>query len=116
MTPFCLPCSKEFKNKGKTEAMELLGKSVANIQALQALYSELFHYSKLSDASTDFKASATSSRNEVVSKAVEATLDQVEAVAQMARSLEYFIILHIPKIEDGGNFGVGKFSIVWRFL
>jgi hypothetical protein len=71
------------------------------------LYEELFPYPKLSDASSDFKSSATSASNETVVKAVNGTLDQVEAVSQMARTLEYFIALHIPKIEDGGNFGVG---------
>lgn len=87
--------------------MAILTNGVTNIQSLQKLYEELFPYSKLSDASADFKSSATSASNEKVATAVMSTLDQVEAVSQMARTLEYFIVLHIPKIEDGGNFGVG---------
>ncbi|KAL3903127.1 MAG: hypothetical protein SGARI_005518, partial [Bacillariaceae sp.] len=71
------------------------------------MYGDLFPYTKLSDASADFLASASSGNNAKVSKAVVATLDQVEAVGQMAQTLESFILLRVPMIEDGGNFGVG---------
>jgi hypothetical protein len=98
---------KNFKSKGKDEAMAILADGVTNIQNLQKLYEELFPYTKLSDATADFKSTSTSASNEKVARAVSSTLDQVEAVSQMARTLEYFIVLHIPKIADGGNFGVG---------
>ena len=99
--------SQDFKEKSKTEALALLNQSVANVQALQSLHDELFPYAKLSEASADFIKSASSGTNVTVSKAVVGTLDQVEATAQMSKTLEYFITLHIPMIEDGGNFGVG---------
>lgn len=87
--------------------MSLVEKSVSDIQALQALYAQLFPYAKLSDAQADFKSSAASASNAKVSQTVDSTLDQLETASQTARTLEYFIMLHIPKIEDGGNFGVG---------
>ncbi|KAG7344059.1 proteasome activator pa28 beta subunit [Nitzschia inconspicua] len=98
---------KDFKAKGKTEAMKLVERSISDIQALQTLYAELFPYAKLSDAQSDFKSFATSAVNDNLTKAVNGTLDQLEAASQTSRTLEYFITLHIPKIEDGGNFGVG---------
>jgi Proteasome activator pa28 beta subunit len=98
---------QDFKTKGKAEALDLLNRSVANLQALQALYVELFPYAKLSDSQVDFKAVAASANNEKVNKALDSTLNQLDATNQTARTLEYFIMLHIPKIEDGGNFGVG---------
>jgi hypothetical protein len=87
--------------------LALLSQSASNVQTLQTLHDELFPYAKLSEASSEFLKCATSGSNVVVSKAVVGTLDQVEATAHMARTLEYFITLHIPMIEDGGNFGVG---------
>jgi hypothetical protein len=98
---------QDFKTKGKTEAMHLLNKSVADLQALQALYVELFPYAKLSDAQADFKAVAATTNSEIANKALDVTLDQLDTTYQTARTLEYFIMLHIPKIEAGGNFGVG---------
>lgn len=98
---------QDFKTKGKTEAMNLVEKSASDLQTLQTLYAELFPFSKLSDAQADFKAAAASASNMSVNKAVDSTLDQLETATQTLRTLEYFIMLHIPKIEDGGNFGVG---------
>jgi hypothetical protein len=104
---FSLFSRQNFKTTGKIEAMDLLNNSVADLQALQALYVELFPYTKLSDARVDFKATAASSNNDKVNKSLFSTVDQLEITYQTARTLEYFIMLHIPKIEDGGNFGVG---------
>jgi len=98
---------KKFKNDSKSQAMELLDSSAAMVEEMQKNYSELFHYDRLSAASNDFKEFATASTNEKVAKAVTATLDHVSAQTNLLSKLDYFITLHIPTIEDGGNFGVG---------
>jgi len=98
---------KKFKNDSKSNAMELLDSSVAMVEEMQNLYSELFHYDKLSVASDDFKEFATVATNEKAARAVTATLDQVSTQTTLLNKLDYFITLHIPTIEDGGNFGVG---------
>jgi hypothetical protein len=98
---------QDFKTKSKAKAMDLLNRSVSDLHTLQALYVELFPYAKLSDAQIDFKGVALSTNNEKVDKALDRTLDQLETTYETARTFEYFIMLHIPKIEDGGNFGVG---------
>jgi Proteasome activator pa28 beta subunit len=87
--------------------MALLKGSVKAVSEMQSLIPQIFPYGKLSDASTSFVGTATSSENPVVSKAVVTTLDAVESLSDTCRTLEYFVQLHIPKIEDGGNFGVG---------
>ena len=74
---------------------------------------ELFPYPKLSDASSNFMAFAMAAANDKVATVVTKTLDMVQTVSHTARTLEYFIQLHIPAIEDGGNFGV---SIQGRVL
>jgi len=101
------PLRQKFKDESETQAMELLNSSVANVEEKKKMYSSLFPYSKLSDASNDFKASATSATNEKVALAVSTTLDQVSEQSIVLDKLEHFITLHVPKIEDGGNFGVG---------
>jgi len=98
---------KKFKNASKAEAMALLDTSSVAVEEMQKIYSELFHYSNLSAATNDFKEFATAATNEKVAKAVTVTLDQVSAQITLLNKLDYFITLHIPTIEDGGNFGVG---------
>ena len=87
--------------------MELLDSSVGRVKEMQEMYSGLFHYNKLSAASSDFKEFATAATNEKVSNAVTCTLDQISTQITLLNKLDYFITLHIPTIEDGGNFGVG---------
>lgn len=87
--------------------MDLLDSSVSMIGEMQSAQSSLFPFGKLSEASSDFEKFATLASNEVVAKAVTATLDQVSTQATLLSKLDYFITLHIPTIEDGGNFGVG---------
>jgi len=98
---------KKFKKGSEAEAMDLLDSSVAKVEELQKIYAELFPYDKLSSASNDFKEYATVASNEKVVGAVTTTLDQVATHANLLSKLDYFITLHIPTIEDGGNFGVG---------
>ena len=109
---FYLLSVQKSKNESKSEAMELLYSSVARVEEMQKIYSELFHYDKLSVASNDFKEFATIATNEKVARAVTTTLDQVSTQSTLLNKLDYFITLHIPTIEDGGNFGVG---CVWFF-
>lgn len=98
---------KKFKNDSKSQAMELLDSSIGRVEEMEKVYSELFHYDKLSAASSDFKEFATLATNEKVSKAVTITLDVISTQLTFLNKLDYFITLHIPTIEDGGNFGVG---------
>ena len=98
---------QKFQSTSKDQAMDLLKGSVKTVEEMQSLLPQLFPFTKLSDASTSFGGSATSSDNAVVSKAVMTTLDAVESLSDTTRTLEYFVTLHIPQIEDGGNFGVG---------
>jgi len=98
---------KKFKNDSKSQSMSLLDSSVTMVEEMQTIHSQLFHYDKLSVASNDFKEFATVATNEKVARAVTTTLDQVSAQSTLLNKLDYFITLHIPTIEDGGNFGVG---------
>lgn len=87
--------------------MRILDSSVEKIEKMEATFAEIFQFESLSAASSDFAAGeVTKARNEKVFKTVSMTLDAVYAVSQDAQSLETFLHLHIPKMEDGNNFGV----------
>jgi hypothetical protein len=87
--------------------MKILEGSLKKLEAMEASFAEIFTYPTLSSASAAFSASdITASSNETVSKAVSQTLDAISSVYQDAQALETFLHLHIPKMEDGNNFGV----------
>ena len=60
----------------------------------------------MSAASADFAAKATLASNDKVSSCVTLALDALSSMSQDAQTLETFLHLHIPKMEDGNNFGV----------
>lgn len=87
--------------------MTVLSGGVAKLDSLQVAYAENFSYPSLSAASAAFSAiDVTTTSNAAVSKAVMTTLDAVDSMSQDAQTLDIFVNLHIPKMEDGNNFGV----------
>jgi hypothetical protein len=85
----------------------VLSGGVAKLDSLQVAYAENFSYPSLSAASAAFSAiDVTTTSNSAVSKAVMTTLDAVDSMSQDAQTLDTFVNLHIPKMEDGNNFGV----------
>ena len=85
----------------------MLEDGVSKLDSLEAAFCGCFTYPSLSAASADFGAMDVSAvSNEKVSKAVSTTLDAIASMAEDGRILETFLHLHIPKMEDGNNFGV----------
>jgi len=74
---------------------------------METTYTACFPYSTLADAAADFeKLNVEIESNKPVLKAVSVTMDEISSVSQDIRALEVFVNLHIPKMEDGNNFGV----------
>lgn len=87
--------------------MKVVDDSVAKLESLEAAFGSSFPYPSVSAAMTEFSAQDVSAdSNAAVSKAVSTTLDAIASMAQDAQTLESFLHLHIPKMEDGNNFGV----------
>lgn len=86
--------------------MKVLDSSVAKLEGMEKSFSECFPYPSLSAASADFAGASTSAANEKVAKGVSLALDALASMSQDAQTLENFLHLHIPKMEDGNNFGV----------
>ena len=87
--------------------MKIVESSVEKIGSMESSYAELFPFPTLSAATADFASGdVTSVSNEKVAKAVSATLDAIYSVSQDIQAMETFLHLHVPKMEDGNNFGV----------
>lgn len=97
---------QKYADYSKDSAAKLLKASVAKVDAIEASYKEAFPYPALSAASADFGASASLANNDKVTKCVSLALDAISSMSQDAQLMETFLHLHIPKMEDGNNFGV----------
>jgi hypothetical protein len=93
-------------DSSKDNAMKLLDGSLGQLESMEASFNECFPYPTLSVASAEFSRSDIAASNDKVSKAVTTTLDSIFTVSQNVKTLETFLRLHIPKMEDGNNFGV----------
>jgi hypothetical protein len=80
--------------------------SIAKLDSLETAFAGAFPYPSLSAASADFSGSVTMASNDKVSKGVSLALDSLSSMSQDAQTMENFLHLHIPKMEDGNNFGV----------
>ena len=85
---------------------KVLDSSIAKLDSLESSFAANFPYPSLSAASADFATKATLSSNDKVSGCVTLALDALASMSQDAQTLETFLHLHIPKMEDGNNFGV----------
>jgi hypothetical protein len=87
--------------------MKVLEDGIGKIESLEAAFSECFPYTSLSAASADFSSlDVTADKNEKVAKAVTTVLDAITSITQDSQTVATFLHLHIPKMEDGNNFGV----------
>jgi len=66
----------------------------------------LFTFESLSAAGTAFGTGDVSTPNEGLVKALTTTLDSLDLVIGQLMTMERFVMLTIPKMEDGNNFGV----------
>ena len=96
---------QKYRDSTKQNATKILDGSLTKLEALESSYASTFTFQSLSEASSSF-ASADVASNPTVSKAVATTLDAIASVDKDIRTVETFLHLHIPKMEDGNNFGV----------
>jgi len=101
---------KKYQSSSKDTAMKVLEDAVGKLEALEASFATAFPYSGVSAASKDFASDSSSLIQSAVNPKVETSLqtalDGVSAISQDVTAISTFIHLHIPKMEDGNNFGV----------
>lgn len=84
----------------------MLDGAVATLEALDATYKQIFPVEKPSDAAKSFRDGDYLMQNPVVEGVVSASLDAVAQALGDIKTLQTFITLHVPQMEDGNNFGV----------
>lgn len=88
-----------------------MGQSTETLSKLQATYEHFFPsnvtLSTVKEQYNQLVASGNVVRNDNLEQALSATLDSIDMVMNTITKLQQYIILTVPKMEDGGNFGVG---------
>eukprot|EP00934_Nitzschia_sp_Nitz4_P001264 Nitzschia sp. Nitz4//scaffold23_size168460//122133//123035//NITZ4_002238-RA/size168460-processed-gene-0.232-mRNA-1//1//CDS//3329543692//1264//frame0 len=97
---------KKYQKASKQSAKQVLETACTQLDAMDKSYTETFTYPSLSAASVAFGPAATLSSNEAVAKGVAVTLDVLSTLSLQVQTIEQFLHLHIPQMEDGNNFGV----------
>ncbi|GAX24641.1 hypothetical protein FisN_21Lh257 [Fistulifera solaris] len=88
----------------KKNALALIAASPATAQTLAATYQK--HFSTTVAGARAKYASLAGSVNSELDQTIETTIDAVDAVMDDLNTLMRYISLTIPKMEDGGNWGV----------
>jgi hypothetical protein len=85
----------------------IIAQSPESVKQLQQTFQQHFPVQSVSAVTSAFSAESLLQQNNTCAASVAATLDAADQVLMAFASLEQYIQLAVPKIEDGGNFGVG---------
>jgi hypothetical protein len=96
---------KNYQTTAKSAAHDLIAKSPVVLEALQTTFRQHFPHSSVSAVTQLFTTNDNNS-NPQCEMAIAAALDASDSVLQALAILERYITLTVPKMEDGGNFGV----------
>jgi len=87
----------------------ILSNSGSKLEEMAKILKIHFSSNKLSDIRTTYEAAIASQpdgKNVSLVSAIESYLDLVSDTVDQIQSLDRYIALHIPQMEDGNNFGV----------
>ncbi|CAB9517070.1 proteasome (prosome, macropain) activator subunit [Seminavis robusta] len=90
----------------KKQADSITDGAVKTVESMDASYQSLFPFKTLSEATASFSAGDVAKPNEALAKAVSAAQEAVDSTVTACLTMERYILLTIPQMEDGGNFGV----------
>ena len=90
--------------------MKVLESGPTKLESLEASFAEAFPYASVSVATTEFASDPSTvisnPLNPFVDSALSKALEGISSISQDVTALTTFLHLHIPKMEDGNNFGV----------
>lgn len=97
-----------FQETSKAAALEVIKKGPETAKSLKESFDEHFPPSQsLSAVRAKYDAmDVSTTANEPLAKAINTTVDAVDAVLADMACLTQYVTLTIPKMEDGGNWGV----------
>jgi hypothetical protein len=98
--------SQSHQTESREEAALLKNNALSFLQQLDAAYKQHFSISKLSDVTQSYQTQNFIAQNPAVIAVIAVAQDvAVQAVDDLS-IMEDYIMLHIPQMEDGNNFGV----------
>lgn len=103
----CSQKMQKFLVSAKSAALDLVETSPDKLQSLQTTYATHFSAPTLAAVQTEYAALdvATATNTKLIA-AITTTLDVVDAILNDMAVLEQYVTLSLPRVEDGGNFGV----------
>lgn len=90
----------------KESADAVTSDALKTIQTLDTAFQTLFPFKTLGEATAQFSAGDVSVPNDVLVKALAASQEAIDQTVVSCMTMERYILLTIPKMEDGNNFGV----------
>ena len=115
----------KLRKQTATEAKSIIESGISTLSTLETSYKSIMPYQgsdALSQAESAFVTTLTTSdvgvdaSNDVVDGAYKITRDALSMGCDHIRILERFIGLHVPKMEDGNNFGVTVQMTIGKYL
>lgn len=99
---------QSFQSAAQKAAVSELEKSPEILQKLIATSEQFFPTSStLASVQQQFASLNVTEPNSALENAIIATMESIDVVLTKTATFQYYVTLTVPKIEDGGNFGVG---------
>lgn len=97
---------QSIQTTAKKQAEDAAAGALKEIETMDGSFASLFPYKTLTEATTAFSSEDVAKPNELLVKALAATQEAVDTTITRGLTMERYILLTIPKMEDGNNFGV----------
>jgi len=110
---------KQIKKQTIKEFDAVLSNSGARLEEMSNVLKINFSSTKLSEVGVAYEAAIASQpdrMNPSLTPAIEAYLDLLSSTVDEIQTLDRYIMLHIPQMEDGNNFGVTVQMMVSKAL
>jgi len=113
---------QKYRTQSAKDAKTILESGLTTLDSFASALSASAPYqgpTALSTAETAFLATISTNvelSNEIVDTLYKTTRDACVLATSNIRTLEHFIGLHIPQMEDGNNFGVTVQMMMSKFL
>lgn len=110
---------KQIKKETIKEFDTILSNGVDKLAEMSNVLKVHFNYTKLSEVGAVYEAAIASQpggMNKSLAPAIDACQDLISSTIDEIQTIERYIMLHTPQMEDGNNFGVTVQMMVSKIL
>eukprot|EP00565_Helicotheca_tamesis_P006970 CAMPEP_0185730166 /NCGR_PEP_ID=MMETSP1171-20130828/8710_1 /TAXON_ID=374046 /ORGANISM="Helicotheca tamensis, Strain CCMP826" /LENGTH=246 /DNA_ID=CAMNT_0028399163 /DNA_START=86 /DNA_END=826 /DNA_ORIENTATION=+ len=115
-----MSCVRAYKKKAIKDAESILSGGKKTLTSIEEAAAKLFPHEELSKAQKAFEDDLTANgldcANALLAEAIPTVRDLISTGVMDVHTLERYIFLHIPQMEDGNNFGVTVQMTISKFL